>query len=117
MVLKDRIFKFFFNLFNFFCFFIVVFVTVVNAKYHVVAHDDMFVNFINIKSGFLSNFIFDIYHGRYISNALMKLNSGIIFDIHPITWMRTYGAIIKGFFIFFTLFLLTKSVFFLNLLS
>lgn len=55
-----------------------------------------------------------LYHGRFFINLLTKIIAFVIptfFNIHPITWLQTGGAIIKGIFISTLLFLLTDFLF------
>lgn len=89
---------------------IIIIITFFSSQYFVIAHDDMVVCFVDKNNSIFHNFFTYVYHGRYISNIMVKLQCGL-FDIHPIVWIRTYGAIMKAVFLFFVLHLLSSTLF------
>lgn len=89
---------------------LIIATSLISSKYFVVAHDDMYNILFNKHHSFFYNFFYNVDHGRYISNIFLKLQS-VCSDIHPIIWIRTYGAIIKSIFLFVFLILLSSSAF------
>lgn len=89
---------------------IIILFTLASSQYFIIAHDDMATCFIDRNRSLIENFFTSVYHGRYISNVMTKLQCGL-FDIHPIVWLRSYGAIMKAIFTFIVFTMLSSSLF------
>ena len=108
--MKNKSYLFLSNVLYIIVFVFIIYLTLITSKFNVIAFDDMHQICYDVYLSLFDNFIGFVYHGRYISNILVKLQCGF-FDIHPIIWARTYGAIIKGMFLYLVLYLLTSTIF------
>jgi hypothetical protein len=101
---KDNFSSFLFLFLSLFSISFIIYFVYLFSQNNVVEHDDAFL-FLNNDIHFFSNFFVSVYHGKYIPNFLMLFFGCIIpafFNIHPVIWIQTGGAVIKG--LFFALF-------------
>lgn len=95
-------------------FFLIVYCVVCFSQHNTIIIDDLYTVFIDKEVPLFRHLFLDVYHGRILGNLLTKFVGYIIptsFGIHPVTWIQTGGAIIKGILTAIICFLLAKALF------
>lgn len=104
--------KIFYFLSLIFILFIIIYTQILSASHDIINHDDLHVMF--KSTNFFKEYFVNAYHGRFITNTIATLLGSFLpffLDIHPISWLQTFGAGIKAFFIFIICYLLSSSLF------
>jgi hypothetical protein len=94
---------------------IIVFFVINFSKYYVIENDDTYAIFYEKGCNFFECVFLRAYKGKLLSNLIIKLTGGTIpflLGIHPVIWIQTGGAFIKGIFYALFSFCIAKGMFF-----